>query len=56
MGIVETDGDAEKVVLAETPVETLSEWCAYTCGECSWDIGPHVGGSLVGDLVRAMEA
>ena len=56
MAIIEGDGDAKKVVLAETPFETLSEWCEYTRGERGWDVSPHVGGSLVGDLVRAVEA
>ncbi|GGK83942.1 hypothetical protein GCM10009067_40150 [Haloarcula sebkhae] len=56
MAIVEADGDAEKVVLAETPFETLGKWCEYTRGERGWGIGPHVGGSLVGDLVRGVEA
>jgi hypothetical protein len=52
VAVVAADGDAEKVVLAETPYETLGEWCEYTRGERGWDVGPHVGGSLVGDLVR----
>jgi hypothetical protein len=56
VAVVATDGAAEKVVLAETPFETLSDWCEYTWGERGWDIGPHVGGSLVGDLVRGVEA
>ncbi|KAA9404562.1 hypothetical protein EGO51_18835 [Haloarcula hispanica] len=56
VAVVKADGDAEKVVLAETPFETLSEWCEYTRGEHGWDIGSHVGGSLVGDLVRGVEA
>ncbi|WP_121304625.1 hypothetical protein [Haloarcula quadrata] len=50
------DGEAEKVVLAETPFETLAQWCEYTRSERGWDVGPHVGGSLVGDLVRGAEA
>ncbi|EMA25727.1 hypothetical protein C443_02919 [Haloarcula argentinensis DSM 12282] len=50
------DGDAETVELAATPFETLSEWCEYTRSERGWDVGPHVGGSLVDDLVRAVEA
>jgi len=56
VAVVEANGGAEKVVLAETPFETLSDWCEYTRGERGWDIGPHVGGSLVGDLVRAVKA
>jgi len=54
--VVSNDGDGEKVVLAETTFETLAEWFEYTRGERGWDIGPHVGGSLVGHLVRAVEA
>ena len=50
------NGDVEKVVLAETPFETLLDWCEHTRSERGWDIGPQVGGSLVGDLVRAVEA
>ncbi|NLV08274.1 hypothetical protein GOC83_19335 [Haloarcula rubripromontorii] len=53
---VSADGKAEKVELVETPFETLSQWCEYTRSERGWNIGPHVGGSLVGDLVRAVEA
>lgn len=56
MAIVTADGEAEKVVLAETPFETLSKWCKCTRRERGLDIGPHVGGSLVGDLVRGVEA
>ncbi|RLM89991.1 hypothetical protein [Haloarcula sp. Atlit-7R] len=56
VAVVEADGKAEKVVLAETPFETLAEWCEYTRGERGWDVGPYVGGSLVGDLVRGVEA
>jgi len=48
--------DAETVKLAETPFATLGEWCEYTHDERGWEIGPHVGGSLVGELVRAVEA
>ncbi|KOX91424.1 hypothetical protein AMS69_18790 [Haloarcula rubripromontorii] len=56
VAVVSVDGDVEKVGLSETPFETLSEWCEYTRGERGWDIGPHVGGSLVDDLVRGVEA
>ena len=55
MAVVPAGGDAEKVVLAETPFETPSEWCEYTRSERGWDVGPHIGGSLVGDLVRGVE-
>jgi len=36
--------------------ETLSEWCEYTHLERGWETGPNVGGSLVDDLVRGVEA
>ncbi|MDQ2074728.1 hypothetical protein RBH20_19560 [Haloarcula sp. H-GB4] len=54
--VVATNGDAEKVVLAETPFETLAQWCEYTNNERGWDISPHVGGSLVDDLVQGLRA
>lgn len=54
--VVEADGDAEKLLLVNPLLKTLSEWCEYTRSERGWDIGPHVGGSLVGDLVRGVEA
>ncbi|EMA25170.1 hypothetical protein [Haloarcula argentinensis] len=54
VAVVAIDGDAEKVALAETPFETLAQWCEYTQDERSWSVGPHVGGSLVEDLVRGL--
>jgi len=56
VAVVAADGGAEKVELSDTPFETLSEWCEYTRSERGWDVGPHVGGSLVGDPVRGVEA
>ncbi|WP_434530054.1 hypothetical protein ACODNH_02005 (plasmid) [Haloarcula sp. NS06] len=56
VAVVAADGEAEKVELAETSFETLSEWCEYTRGERGWDVGPHVGRLLVGDLVQGVEA
>jgi hypothetical protein len=56
VAVVTADGQAETVELSETSFETLSEWCEYTREERGWDIGPHVGGSLVGDLVQAVNA
>ncbi|KAA9396230.1 hypothetical protein Har1130_16305 [Haloarcula sp. CBA1130] len=55
VAVVSADGDAEKVELTATPFATLLEWCEYTRSERGWDIGPHVGGSLVGDLVRSVK-
>ena len=56
VAVVTANGDAEKVELAATPFETLGQWCEYTRSERGWATGPNVGGSLVGDLVRAVEA
>lgn len=56
VAVVAADGESEKVVLANTPFETLAEWCEYTRGERGWGIGPHVGGSLLGNFVRSVEA
>jgi len=56
VAVVAVDGQAETVELSETPFETLAEWCEYTRGERGWDIGPHVGGSLIDDLVQAVNA
>ncbi len=51
-----TGGNAEKVVIAVTPFDTLSEWCEYTREERGWDTGLHVGGSLGGDPLRSLDA
>ena len=48
--------DAETFELEETPLATLGDWCEHVRRKRGWDIGPRVGGSLVGDLVRAVEA
>lgn len=48
-------GDAEKFELSETPCDTLADWCDHVRGKRGWDIGPRVGASLVGDLVRGLE-
>lgn len=56
MAVVTTDGQAEKVELADTPFETLAERCEYTREERGWDIRPHVGDSLVGALGQAVKA
>ena len=56
VAIVATDGQAEKVELADTPFETLAGWCEYTQDERGWAVGPHVGGSIVDDLARGLNA
>ena len=55
VAVIATDGDAEKVELADTPFETLAGWCEYTNDERGWSVGPHVGGSLVETLARGLE-
>ncbi|WP_262181561.1 hypothetical protein [Haloarcula laminariae] len=52
----ESAEDAETFELDETPLATLGDWCEYVRGERGWEIGPHVGGSLVGDLAQAVDA
>ena len=54
--VVIQDDEVAKVELAETPFEMLSEWTKYTHEERGWTVGPHVGGSIVDDLVNALEA
>jgi len=56
VAVVATNGQVEKVELAETPYETLAGWCEYTHDERGWSVGPHVGGSLVDDLARGVDA
>jgi len=56
VAVVATDGQAEKVELADTPFETLAGWCEYTQDERGWAVGPHVGGSIVDDLARRLDA
>ncbi|MDS0222857.1 hypothetical protein NDI54_16040 [Haloarcula sp. S1AR25-5A] len=56
VAVVTADGQAETVELSETSFETLSEWCEYTQNERGWDIGPHVGGSLIDDLIEGVKA
>ncbi|NLV08180.1 hypothetical protein GOC83_18820 [Haloarcula rubripromontorii] len=56
VAVVVSDAQAEKVKLAETPHETLAGWCEYTQDERGWAVGPHVGGSLIGDLARGLNA
>ncbi|MBX0296670.1 hypothetical protein [Haloarcula nitratireducens] len=54
--VVDEDLNAEKFELDETPCQTLQDWCEHTRQQRGWDIGPRVGGSLVGDLVGGVEA
>jgi len=54
--VVIQDDEAAKVKLVETPFQMLSEWTEYTHEERGWTVGPHVGGSIVDDLVNALEA
>ena len=54
--VVIQDDEVAKVELAETPFQMLSEWTEYTHEERGWTVGPHVGGSIVEDLVNGLEA
>jgi len=51
--IVNADGEGEKLKLAETEFSTPGEFVEDVD---NWDVGPRIGGSLVGDLRRAVEA
>ncbi|QIO25018.1 hypothetical protein [Haloarcula sp. JP-L23] len=48
--------EAETFELDETTCMTLGDWCEHARDTHGWDVEPHVGGSLVGDLVRGVEA
>jgi len=54
--VVIHENEVVKVELADTPFEILWEWTEYTQEERGWTVGPHVGGSIVDDLVNALEA
>ncbi|AEM58880.1 hypothetical protein HISP_17760 (plasmid) [Haloarcula hispanica N601] len=56
VAVVVSEDHAEKVALAETPYETLAGWCEYTQDERGWAVGPYVGGSIVDDLARGLNA
>ena len=46
--------DATKHQLAETPIDTLGQWCRHVNDKRGWEVGPHVGGSVVEDLRLAL--
>ena len=48
--------DATMFEFDETPLATLSDWCDHVRQTRGWDSGPRVGGSLVGDFARVVEA
>ncbi|WP_324666116.1 hypothetical protein [Haloarcula sediminis] len=54
--VVIQDDEVAKVKLTDTPFLTLSGWTEYTHEERGWTVGPYVGGSIVNDLVSALEA
>jgi len=54
--VVIQDDEVAKVELSNTPFQTLSQWTEYTQAERGWIVGPYVGGSIVDDLVNALEA
>nr|WP_241692986.1 hypothetical protein [Halomicroarcula limicola] len=53
--VVGGDLSAGKFDRAETSSQSLRDWCEHTRRKRSLDVGPHVGGSLVGDFVRGVE-
>jgi len=53
VAVIDADGDAETHDLPRA--RTLAEWCEYVRTKRGWDVGPHVGGSLVGDLATGFE-
>jgi len=46
--------DADRFDLADTPCETLGQWCEHVRSQRGWDVGPRVGGTIVEDLQRAL--
>lgn len=46
--------DATKHELADTPIDTLGQWCDHVRTQRGWATGPKVGGSLTDDLRRAL--
>ncbi|MFC6975660.1 hypothetical protein ACFQL1_14955 [Halomicroarcula sp. GCM10025709] len=54
--VIDGDGDTERFELADLPIDTLGQWCEHVRNEREWATEPRVGGSLVGDLVRGIEA
>ncbi|MBX0325196.1 hypothetical protein EGH21_19405 [Halomicroarcula sp. F13] len=52
----ESVDNAKTFELDETPCAELADWCEHVRGTRGWDVGPHVAGSLVGDLAQAVEA
>lgn len=54
VAVVEADAQTvETHELARS--QTLAEWCDHVEDRRGWAVGPHVGGSLLGDLVEAMK-
>ncbi|WP_135306380.1 hypothetical protein [Haloarcula amylovorans] len=54
VAVVAPNGNAEKHALDETAYANLSQWCEHVRDKRGWETGPHVGGSLVDDLVEAL--
>lgn len=52
--VVTEDGDATTVPLSDTPFATPREYCDHVQDERGWDVGPRIGGTIVGDLKRAL--
>jgi len=55
VAVVPRDADgingAERHELADTPLDTLGQWCEHVRDKRGWEIGPRVGTSLVGLVV-----
>jgi len=50
---VVSDSDTQKFNRPHS--RTLAEWCEYVRNKRDWDIGPHVGGSLVQGLAAGVD-
>jgi len=50
----QTTADADVFELADTPIDTLGQWCDHVRDKRGWEVGPHVGGSLVEDIREAL--
>lgn len=50
------NADAATYELAQTPLDRLDQWCEHVRDSRGWEIGPHVGDSLVEMLVAGMQS
>jgi len=54
--VVGRDGDADTIALADTPFDSLREYCEHVRDQRGWDVGPRVSSSIVDQLTRGIEA